>query len=60
MSLDLKTVATLYRTELRMAVRDKRTVFFSLVLPLALMPIIMFSSIWVQKKRSSAAISAST
>ena len=53
MSLDLKTVATLYRTELRMAVRDKRTVFFSLVLPLALMPIIMFSSIWVQKKRTT-------
>jgi sodium transport system permease protein len=53
MSLDLKTVATLYRTELRMAVRDKRTVFFSLVLPLALMPVIMFSSIWVQKRRTA-------
>ena len=53
MSLDLKTIATLYRNELRMAVRDKRTVFFSLVLPLALMPVIMFSSIWVQKRRTA-------
>jgi len=51
MSLDLKSIATLYRTELRMAVRDKRTVFFSLVLPLALMPVMLFSSLWVQKKR---------
>jgi sodium transport system permease protein len=53
MGLDLSTVATLYRTELRMAIRDKRTVFFSLVLPLALMPVILFSSLWVQKKRTA-------
>jgi sodium transport system permease protein len=53
MSLDLKSVATLYRTELRMAARDKRTIFFSLVLPLALMPVMMFSSVWVQKKRTA-------
>jgi sodium transport system permease protein len=52
MRLDLTTVGTLYRTELRMALRDKRTVFFSLVLPLALMPLMMFSSVWVQKKRA--------
>jgi sodium transport system permease protein len=53
MSLDLRTIAILYRTELRMTVRDKRAVFFSLVLPLLLMPVMLFSSFWVQKRRTA-------
>jgi len=37
-------VAALYRTELRMMLRDRRTIVMSIVLPLVVMPIMLFAS----------------
>ena len=45
------TVRTLFAVELRMFLRDKRTVFVSLVLPLIVMPIFFFASSWNEKQR---------
>jgi sodium transport system permease protein len=45
------TVLALYRAELRMALRDRRMVFFSILLPLAVMPVVLFSSLWAQRQR---------
>jgi len=47
----LPTIRELFRVELRMFLRDKRTVFVSLVMPLVLMPIFFFFSSWNEKKR---------
>ncbi len=44
-------VRTLYRTEFRMLLRDRRTIIISLILPLAVMPILMFGSHWVTQRR---------
>jgi ABC-type Na+ efflux pump permease subunit/membrane protease YdiL (CAAX protease family) len=50
MKLNLATVATLFRNELRMVLRDRRTVVTSIVLPLVVMPLMLFGSIWTNKK----------
>ena len=54
MKLNAATIATLFRHELRMALRDRRTIVTSIVLPLLVMPLFLFGSIWTQKKRTHA------
>jgi hypothetical protein len=49
--LRLATVATLFRNELRMVLRDRRTIVTSIILPLIVMPILLFGSVWTGKKR---------
>jgi sodium transport system permease protein len=44
-------VAALFRNELRMILRDKRSVLAAVVLPFILMPVMLFASTWMQKKR---------
>ncbi len=46
-----RSVATLLRHELRMLVRDRRAVVFSILLPLAFMPFILFSGLVVERQR---------
>ncbi len=45
------TVFTIWRTELRMLLRDRRTVVISIVLPLLLTPLLIFGARWVQERR---------
>ena len=46
-------ILVLFRNELRMILRDKRSVMASIILPLVLMPLMLFGSVWMQKKRES-------
>lgn len=45
-------IRTLLKTELLMLMRDRRTVFMSIVLPLIVMPIMMFGSHWITERRT--------
>ena len=45
------TLSTLYRFELRTLLRDRRTIFASIVLPVLVMPLILFSSGFVERAR---------
>ncbi len=45
------TVRQLFAVEMRMFLRDKRTVFWAVVLPLILMPAIFFLMGWTQRQR---------
>ncbi len=47
-------LAALLRTELRMLLRDRRTVVLSIVLPLAVMPIMLFAGRWSVERREKA------
>ncbi len=42
-------LATLYRYELRMLLRDWRTVVFSVLVPVLLMPLLFYASVWSQR-----------
>lgn len=44
MQLDFGAVKAIYRTELRMMLRDRRTIILSIVLPILIMPVMMFFS----------------
>ncbi len=44
-------VGTLFRFELRMLLRDKRTVLLSIVLPILVMPLLLFSSTLAERAR---------
>ncbi len=44
-------IGALYLNELRMVLRDRRTIVMSIVLPLLVMPLMLFGSNWVQQKR---------
>lgn len=46
-----RRVQTLYRTELRTLIRDRRMVVMSLVLPLLVMPIMLFAGPWMEARR---------
>ncbi len=46
-------VATLFRCELRMTLRDRRTVLLSVLLPLLVMPLIFFASSYVESARAA-------
>jgi len=50
-TLDAAVVRTLLGHEIRMLLRDRRTVLFSVVLPLMLMPLMMFGSQAMEKRR---------
>lgn len=49
--MDLSTVWTLARFELRTVLRDRRTVFLSIVLPVVLTPAIFALTFWVESQR---------
>ncbi|HEY3383946.1 MAG TPA: CPBP family glutamic-type intramembrane protease [Vicinamibacterales bacterium] len=51
MKLDTAVVRTLLRTEILMLLRDRRTLVLSVVLPLLLMPLMMFGSQIMEKRR---------
>lgn len=51
MRIDWPILATLFRTELRMAFRDRRILFTAVVLPMVLMPLMFLGSNWSLKKR---------
>ncbi|HWH69863.1 MAG TPA: ABC transporter permease subunit [Candidatus Sulfotelmatobacter sp.] len=53
MKLNLAIVATLFRTELRMVLRDRRMVLTSIVLPLLIMPLVFLGSNWSIQKRET-------
>jgi sodium transport system permease protein len=44
-------LGTLYVNELRMVLRDRRTIVMSIVVPLMVMPLMLFGSHWSQQKR---------
>jgi sodium transport system permease protein len=44
-------VLTLYQTELRTVLRDRRMVTMSLVLPLLVMPVMLFAGRWTEERR---------
>jgi sodium transport system permease protein len=50
MFLRLGTVKTLFRTEMRMVLRDRRMIVTSIVLPLLVMPLMFFGSSWSIKR----------
>lgn len=51
MPLHWPTVRELFAVELRMFLRDKRTVFWALILPLILMPVFFFAAGWNERQR---------
>lgn len=53
MRLNWSTLATLYRTELRMVLRDRRLLLTSVVLPILVMPLMFLGSNWSLKKREA-------
>ena len=52
MRLNLRTLGTLWRAELRMVVRDRRSVVAALVLPLLVMPLMLFAASWVHRQQA--------
>ncbi len=52
MRLDSSTVATLLATELKLLLRDRRTVVVSIVLPLLVMPILLFAGRTLEERRA--------
>lgn len=51
MSSEPSALGTLYRTELRMLLRDRRTILVSIVLPILVMPLLLFSSSFTERAR---------
>jgi sodium transport system permease protein len=45
-------VAELFRQEMRMFFRDRRALILSVVLPVVVMPVLMFGSYWIEKQRA--------
>jgi sodium transport system permease protein len=52
-SLRWPLVWTLLRHELRLLVRDRRTIVFSVLLPLAVMPFILFINVYMEERREA-------
>ncbi len=50
---DESALGTLYRTELRMLLRDRRTILVSIVLPILVMPLLLFSSSFTERAREA-------
>ena len=44
-------IGPIFRNELRMLLRDRRTIVMSVVLPLAVMPIMLYASRWNEQRR---------
>ncbi len=53
MTVDTSAVSALYRNELRHLLRDRRTIVMSVVLPLLVMPMMLFGSRWVEQRRQA-------
>lgn len=51
MRLNLVTIGTLWRAEIRMVQRDWRALITAVALPLLLMPLVLFASSWTQRER---------
>lgn len=51
MRLDARTVRTLLATELRLLLRDRRTVIVSIVLPILVMPLLLFAGRTMEDRR---------
>lgn len=51
--LDAGIVGALFRTELRMLLRDRRTVIVSIVLPLLVMPLLLLAGNWNERRRET-------
>ncbi len=51
MRLLTASVLELFRQEIRMFLRDRRAVVLSIVLPLVVMPLMLFGSYWAEKRR---------
>lgn len=52
MRFESRTVLTLLVTELRLLLRDRRTVFVSIVLPLLVMPLLLFAGRFMEDRRA--------
>lgn len=52
MKVKMTTVGTLFRAEMRMVLRDRRTIITSIVLPLLVMPLMLLGSSWTIKQRN--------
>jgi sodium transport system permease protein len=48
-----RRIRTLYHTELRTLLRDRRMVVMSLILPLLVTPVMLFAGRWMEDRRSS-------
>jgi sodium transport system permease protein len=48
-----RRIRTLYQTELRTLLRDRRMVVMSLILPLLVTPVLLFAGRWMEERRSS-------
>ena len=53
MRFDASAVGALYGNEMRHLLRDRRTIVMSIVLPLVVMPIMLFGSRWMEKRREA-------
>src|SRR5690554_3357550 len=53
MQLFSQPLREFYRQELRMFLRDRRAVVLSIVLPVVVMPLLIFGSHWVHKRRAA-------
>lgn len=51
MALDRKAVRLLYRSELKQFLRDRRTLFLAILLPVLVMPLFLFASHATEKRR---------
>lgn len=51
MKIRFPTVLALFGCEIRMLLRDRRTIITAIVLPLVVMPLVLFGSRWTQQKR---------
>ena len=51
MPLNHATVGTLFRTELRMLLRDRRTVITSILLPMLIMPVMLLATSGMKRLR---------
>ncbi len=52
MRIDASTVVTLLATEMKLLLRDRRTVFVSIVLPLLVMPLLLFAGRFMEDRRA--------
>jgi sodium transport system permease protein len=51
-TLHLPTIGTLWRAEMRMVLRDRRTLVAAVLLPLLVMPLMLFAVSWVDQQRA--------
>ncbi|HHY86470.1 MAG TPA: CPBP family intramembrane metalloprotease [Verrucomicrobia bacterium] len=54
MKLNLPALRTLYLNEMRMILRDRRTIIMAVVLPMVVLPVVLFASSWTRERREAA------